>query len=67
MTLKASDIRNMTASEIEHKIATLREELFKFRFEQKTGRVEKPHRIKEIRRDIARLYTILRERANAKA
>ena len=35
MTLKASDIRNMTADEINHKIASLREEVFKLRFEQK--------------------------------
>ncbi|MFH1380881.1 MAG: 50S ribosomal protein L29 [Candidatus Omnitrophota bacterium] len=56
----------MTTTEIEQKIANLREELFKFRFEQKTGRVEKPHRINEIKRDIARLYTILGEKTNAK-
>ena len=66
MVLKAKDVRNMTGTEIEHKIASLREELFKFRFEQKTGRVEKPHRIRETRRELARCYTILTEKKNAK-
>ena len=65
MTLKASDIRNMTADEINHKIASLREEVFKLRFEQKAGRVEKPHHIGDAKRDIARLYTILAEKKNA--
>ena len=62
MPLKPSDIRNMTEEEIEAKIASLREELFKLRFEQKTGRVEKPHRIKIAKREIARCLTILREK-----
>jgi len=66
MRPKPNDIRNMTEEEIGNKIITLREELFKLRFEQKTGRVEKPHRIKEARRDVARCYTILAERKNAK-
>ena len=42
-----------------------RESLFKLRFEQKTGRVEKPHRIGEARKEIARLQTVLREKKNA--
>ena len=66
MAIKAADIRNMTIEEIDHKIISLKEELFKLRFEQKTGRVEKPHRIKNTRREIARLLTILAEKKNAK-
>lgn len=65
MVLKPSDIRNMTIAEINNKIISLQEELFKLRFEQKTGRVEKPHRIQGVKVDIARCYTILREKENA--
>jgi len=66
MTLKPNDVRNMTEDEINNKIASLREELFKLRFEQKAGRVEKPHRIEQARREIARCYTILAEKKNEK-
>lgn len=66
MSLKSSDIRNMTQEEIGQKILSLREELFKLRFEQKAGRVEKPHRIKQARREVALCYTILAEKNNEK-
>ena len=66
MVLKAQDIRNMTVAEIDHKLISLKEELFKLRFEQKSGRVEKPHKISQARTDIARLNTILKEKQNAK-
>lgn len=65
MPLKPNDIRNMTALEINNKIISLREGLFKLRFEETTGRVEKPHRIRETKRDIARAITILKEKENA--
>jgi len=65
MTLKPGDIRNMTIAEINNKIIALRESLAKFRFEQKSGRVEKPHQMHQTRRDIARCYTVLREKKNA--
>ena len=67
MSLKPNDVRNMTEAEISNKIISLREALYKFRFEQKTGRVEKPHLIKEAKKDIARCYTILREKGNDNA
>jgi len=54
----------MTKDEISNKIVSLREELFKLRFEQKAGRVEKPHRIKEARKEVARCNTILTEKKN---
>ena len=62
MALKPDDIRNMTSDEINNKVLSLREELFKLQFEQKAGRVEKPHRIKAAKKEIARLYTILKEK-----
>ena len=65
MALKPNDIKNMTIAEIGNKIISLTEELFKLRFEQKSGRVEKPHRIRETKRNIARCHTILKEKENA--
>ena len=62
MALKPDDIRNMTSDEINNKVLSLREELFKLQTEQKAGRVEKPHRIKAAKKEIARLYTILKEK-----
>ncbi|UCD55195.1 MAG: 50S ribosomal protein L29 [Candidatus Omnitrophota bacterium] len=65
MALKPDDIRNMTVDEINNKVISLREELFKLQFEQKAGRVEKPHRIAVAKKEIARLYTILKEKKGA--
>ena len=65
-SIKPLDIRNMTEDEINQKILSFNEELFKLRFEQKSGRVEKPHRIRQTKRAIARLLTILGEKKHAK-
>ncbi|OGW75170.1 MAG: 50S ribosomal protein L29 [Omnitrophica bacterium RBG_13_46_9] len=64
MKTKPIDIRNMTREEIKSKVLALKEAMFKLRCEQKSGRVEKPHRIKEARRDLARCFTILKEKEN---
>jgi len=60
--LKASEIRNMTEVEIEHKLLGSKEQLFKMRAEITTGRVERPSRFRLLKRDIARCYTILKEK-----
>jgi len=62
MSLKAQDIRGMSDQEIELKIESMREEIFRLTYEAKTGRVDKPHKLREMRRDIARCETILREK-----
>jgi large subunit ribosomal protein L29 len=56
----------MTTDEIAQKVDTLKKELFDRRTEAKAGRIEKPHRLKIIRKDIARCETVLKEKANAK-
>jgi len=56
------DIRGLTTEEIIKKIDETKEELFNLRFQQATGNLEKPSRIKELRKTIARLKTVLRER-----
>ena len=63
---KANEFRNMTSDEIHHKIDALKKELFNMRTEAKAGRIEKPHMLKVVRKDIARCETILKEKANAK-
>ncbi|MDD3391955.1 MAG: 50S ribosomal protein L29 [Bacilli bacterium] len=56
------DIRALSNEEIVKKIEQMKEELFNLRFSQATGNLEKPSRIKELRKAIARMKTIMRER-----
>ncbi|MBE6138674.1 MAG: 50S ribosomal protein L29 [Firmicutes bacterium] len=56
------EIRNLTNEEIIKKIDEMKEELFNLRFSQATGNLEKPSRIRELRKSVARMKTILRER-----
>jgi large subunit ribosomal protein L29 len=58
----AKDIREMSEVEIEKKLRETREEQVNLRMRKQTGQVEHPHRFKELRHDIARLETILREK-----
>ena len=59
--MKIEEIRQSGAEELEHKLLSLKEELFKLRFQAKSGKIEKPSRIKQVKRDIARVLTIQRE------
>ena len=56
------EIRELTNEEIQTKIEEYKEELFNLRFSQATGNLEKPSRIRELRKLVARMKTILRER-----
>ena len=56
------EIRELSNEEILSKIEESKEELFNLRFQQATGSLEKPSRIRELRRLVARMKTILRER-----
>ena len=60
--MKAEDIRDWDDTEIEARLRELREEQFKLRFRSATMELENPRLIRSIRRDIARLKTVLRER-----
>ncbi|HSM05791.1 MAG TPA: 50S ribosomal protein L29 [Longimicrobiales bacterium] len=60
--MKAEDIRDWDDTEIEARLAELREEQFKLRFAGATMELENPRMLRNIRRDIARMKTILRER-----
>ena len=60
--MKTNEIRKMTTEEIKAKIIETKAELWNLRFSGATGQLEKPHRIKALRHDVARLKTVLNER-----
>ena len=59
--MKASEIRKLSVGEIESKLSDAREELMKLRFQQVTGQLTDTNRMRFVRRDIARMNTIIRE------
>ena len=60
--MKTSEIREMSREDIIIKIAELQDELFDLRMQKATAALEKPHKIKELRHNIARMKTVLNER-----
>ncbi|MGD8192767.1 50S ribosomal protein L29 [Brevibacillus ginsengisoli] len=60
--MKANEFLNLTTAEIEQNVSSLKEELFNLRFQLATGQLENTARIKQVRKDIARAKTILRQR-----
>ena len=60
--MKADTFRDLSADELEAKSSELREQLLKLRFQQSTGQIESPQMLRGVRKDIARVMTILRER-----
>ena len=65
--MKANEIRNLTDSAIVEKIDELKSELFSLRFQQATGQLTNNSRIREVRKTIARMKTIIHERASEEA
>ncbi len=61
--MKITEVRELNEQELEEKEKALKEELFNLRFQEATGQLENVMRIKEVRRGIARVKTVLRERA----
>ena len=64
-SVKASEIRNLKPGEIETKLADAREEMMKLRFQQVTGQLRDSSRLRSLRREVARMQTILHEQAAA--
>ena len=60
--MKANELRKLTTEELEKKIKESKEELFNLRMQKATGMLEKPSRIHELRKSVARINTILKER-----
>ncbi len=60
--MKILDVRNLTDSELAAKKKDARQEYFNLRLQQQTGALEKPSRLNELRKDVAKLETVLSER-----
>lgn len=60
--MKVKEIRELSTEEIYAKLKETKEELFNLRFQQATGNLEKPSRIRELRHTVARMKTVLKER-----
>lgn len=60
--MKAGEIRDLSIEEMQGKVTDLKQELFNLRFRHGAGELENPQRMKQIRRDVARVLTIIRER-----
>ena len=60
--MRADELRNLTEAELEQKAREFKEELFNLRFQHATAQLDNPMRIKEVKRIIARIKTILREK-----
>ncbi|SDL52718.1 50S ribosomal protein L29 [Tessaracoccus oleiagri] len=61
-TLSAAELRGLTREALNEKVVELKEELFGLRFQAATGQLESNGRLREVRKDIARVYTVLQER-----
>ena len=59
--MKAAELRDKTVEELNTELAKLREELFNLRFQHAVNQLENPMRIKTVKKDIARVLTVLRE------
>lgn len=64
--MKAADVHAMTPDQLDDELAKLKKEQFNLRFQRATGQLEKTARVKQVRRDIARIKTIAAEKAAAK-
>ncbi|HIR48956.1 MAG TPA: 50S ribosomal protein L29 [Candidatus Faecimonas gallistercoris] len=60
--MKVKEIRELTTEEINEKLFEAKQELFNLRFQQATGNLEKPSRIRDLRHTVARMKTVLKER-----
>lgn len=63
--MKASDLISKSAAELNEQLIELRKEQFNLRMQQAAGQLAQPHRVKEVRRDIARVKTVLGQQAVA--
>jgi large subunit ribosomal protein L29 len=60
--MKAKNLRERSSEELAKSLSDLEEQLFKLRFQKSTGQIENPVKIREVRKDIARVLTIINER-----
>jgi large subunit ribosomal protein L29 len=60
--MKASELREMNADDVKNRLEELEEEAFNLRFQHVSGQLTSPIRLRQVRRDIARVRTLMRER-----
>lgn len=60
--MKASELRNKSKGELQQNLTSLLEEQFKMRMQNATGQIVRPHRFKQVRKEIARFNTIIHEK-----
>ena len=60
--MKATELRDMTTEQLNTKLGELKEELFNLRFQLAINQLDNPHKITDVKRDIARVMTVLREK-----
>ena len=65
--MKPGEVRDLTTDELKDKLLQLRKEQFNLRFQRASGQLEKTARVREVRKDIARIKTVLGERSQAAA
>ena len=63
--MNIEDVRRLTPDQLTEQLLQLKKEQFNLRFQAATGQMEKTHRVQEVRRDIARLKTVMRVKAAA--
>ena len=63
--MNAQDLRDKTPDQLRDELVTLKKEAFNLRFQQATGQLENPARLRSVKRDVARVNTILNEKAKA--
>lgn len=63
--MKAAEVRDMTTLELDNKLVDLKKELFALRFQHAVNQLDNPTRLKAVKKDIARIKTILRERSGS--
>ncbi len=65
--MKIEEVRGLTADQLNDNLLNLKREQFNLRFQQATGQMEKSHRVEQVRRDIARIKTVMRAKSTAQA
>ena len=63
--MKATEVRAMTVEALEQKLADLKKDLFNLRLQNATNQLDNPNKINDVKKDIARVKTIIREKQNA--
>jgi len=64
--MKAAELRGVARTELEHQLANLRAEVYNLRFQQAARQLRNPARFRQVKRDIARILTLMNERDKAK-